>query len=98
MSLHRHAAKRDQNEPAIVTTLTPRQRAALERVAWGTEHFGALVTGRSTRADVVRRLHAKGLVKDAGMVAVCDGDGFLLSPQRYRQGWSIADAGKEVLK
>lgn len=74
-----------------------RQRAALESVAWGTEHFGALVTGESTRAEVVRSLHAKGLVKDAGMVAVCDGDGYLLQPERYRQGWAITEAGKAVL-
>lgn len=75
-----------------------RQRAALETVAWGTEHFGALVTGSNTRASVVRSLLAKGLVKDAGMVAVCDGDGFLLIPERYRQGWAITNAGKKALE
>lgn len=77
--------------------LTRRQLSALEKVAWGTEHFGALVTGRQTPVSVVRALLKKGLVKDAGMVAVCDGDGFLLQPGRYRQGWAITAAGKAAL-
>lgn len=78
--------------------LTKRQRAALERVAWGTEHFGALVTGRVTPVSVVRSLLHRGLVKDAGMISVCDGDGFLLQPERYRQGWAITEMGKAALR
>ena len=77
--------------------MTDRQRAALKNVAWGTEHFGALVTCRSTRKRDVLALVAQGLVADAGMVAVCDGDGFLLQPERYRQGWKITDAGKKAM-
>lgn len=74
------------------------QRRALETVAWGTEHFGALVTGQSTRRAVVLRLFDMGLVADGGMVAVCDGDGYLLQPERYRQGWKITEAGTKALE
>jgi hypothetical protein len=73
------------------------QMRALETVAWGTEHYGALVTGQSTRRAVVLALLRKGLVADAGMVAVCDGDGYLLQPERWLQGWKITEAGKAVL-
>lgn len=78
--------------------MTKRQFAALRQVAWGTNHFGALVTGRVTRLADVLALHALGFVADAGMVAVCDGDGFLLQPERYRQGWKITEAGKKALE
>lgn len=77
--------------------ITPHQQSALERVAWGTEHFGSLVTGRMTRKRTVISLFRRGLVADAGMVAVCDGDGFLLVPERYRQGWKITPAGRKAL-
>lgn len=81
----------------IQAKMTARQRESLERVAWGTEHFGALVTGRVTRSRDVLALHSLGLVRDAGMVAMCDGDGYLLQPERCRQGWAITDAGLAVL-
>lgn len=79
-------------------SLTRKQRDVLETVAWGTENFGALVTGRNTPVSVVRALVRKGLVKDAGMVAVCDGDGFTIQPERYRQGWAVTEAGAAALK
>jgi hypothetical protein len=78
--------------------MTKAQRAALERVAWGTKHFGALVTGRVTRKRDVIALFERGFVADAGMVAVCDGDGFLLQPQCYRQAWKITTKGKAALR
>jgi len=78
--------------------MTPLQRRVLRSVAWGTEHFGALVTGGSSPRRVVRRLVAMGLVKSVGMVAVCDGDGFLVHPERYREGFAITDAGEVALE
>jgi hypothetical protein len=78
--------------------MTRAQWRALCKVAWGTEHFGALVTGRATRKEKVHALQALGLVSDGGMVAVCDGDGFLLQPQRYRRGWKITETGKKALE
>lgn len=78
--------------------MTPKQRDALETVAWGTEHFGALATGGATRLRDVVALFRLGLVTDAGMVALCDGDGFTIQPERYRQGWKITEAGKKALE
>jgi hypothetical protein len=78
--------------------MTKNQMRALRNVSWGSEHFGAFCTGRETRKRDVLALVAQGLVADAGMVAVCDGDGFLLRPERYRQGWEITDAGKKALE
>lgn len=78
--------------------MTRMQRLALEHVAWATEHFGALVTGRYARKREVMALAAKGLVADAGMVAVCDADGFLLQPGRYRRGWKITESGRMALE
>jgi hypothetical protein len=43
-------------------------------------------------------LVARGLVKDAGFAVACDGDGFALQPERYRQGWTITEAGKKALE
>ena len=77
--------------------LTSRQEAVLREVAWGTEHFGALVTGIATRHRDVVALLKKKLVADAGAVLVCDEDGFVCHPQRYRRGWKITDAGKKAL-
>jgi len=76
--------------------LTPIQRAALRAVAWGTKHFGALVTGRATPLRTVRRLVALGLVESAGTVAVCDGDGFLVRPERHRQGFRLTASGRAL--
>jgi hypothetical protein len=76
--------------------LTRRQEAVLREVAWETEHVGALVTGRATRHLEVFELLKK-LVADAGAVLVCDGDGFVCHPERYRRGWKITDAGTKAL-
>ena len=78
--------------------MTKAQRRALEKVAWGTEHFGAFCTGRQTRLRDVAALEEQGLVACVGWVAVCDGDGFLLQPERYRRGWKITAAGKAALE
>jgi hypothetical protein len=77
--------------------VTRAQLRALKAVAWGTKHFGALVTNRQTRRRDVVALHAKGLVADAGTGSVCDGDGFLVWPECYRQGWRITVKGTKVL-
>jgi hypothetical protein len=78
--------------------MTEIQLAALREVAWGTEHFGALVTGGPTRKRDVMALAKLGLVADAGMCVMCDGDGFKIQPERYRRGWKITAKGKLVLE
>jgi hypothetical protein len=86
------------NVGGAMTKLTKQQAHALGRVAWGTKHFGALTTGGDTRRRDVLALLDKGLVADAGMCALCDGDGFTLQPERYRQGWKTTEAGAQWLK
>lgn len=71
---------------------------ALENVLWGTHHFGALITGRITTRKSVLRLAALGLVESAGQVAVCDGDGMLVYPERHRQGWRMTALGVEYAR
>jgi hypothetical protein len=82
----------------IDETLTEKQHSALEAVAWGTEHFGALVSGRSHHRRTLVALATKGLVRLTSQVAVCDGDGFLLQPERYRDGWTLTEKGKALLR
>lgn len=63
--------------------------------------FGwAALTGRGIRRNSMVRLSALGLVRDAGLVAVAvvDGDGFTLEPERFRQAWELTDAGKAEIE
>jgi len=78
-------------------TITPGQLDALRTIAWGVKHFGALVTGRSVTLRTVRVLVARGLVESAGLVALCDEDGFLLQPERWRRGFRLSVAGRDFL-
>lgn len=78
--------------------LTQARVRALETAAWGTEHFGAVVTGWKTRLRDVLVLVELGLMESAGDVVVCDGDGFALVPERYRPGWRLTPAGRQWLK
>jgi hypothetical protein len=37
-------------------------------------------------------------VKDVGAVAICDGDGVTIQPERYRTGFAITEAGALEIK
>ena len=53
------------------------------------------VTGRSCRLSVMRRLIAKGLMRELPhTVAMCDDDGFTKEPERYRIGYELTDKGR----
>lgn len=78
--------------------LTPLQVRALSAVSWGSEHFGALVVGGEAPRRVVAALARRGLVKDVGAVAICDGDGVTIQPERYRTGFAITEAGALEIK
>lgn len=78
--------------------LTDKQWSALEAVGWGTKHFGALVSGRSHHRNTLVALATKGLVRLVNQVLVCDGDGFSIQPERYRDGWTLTEAGKLLLQ
>lgn len=77
--------------------LTPSVASLLDQFEWGEEHFGSLLTGRTVRRDQVRRAVAAGVVESAGMVVVCDDDGFAREPERWREGFKLTDAGRAAL-
>ena len=71
------------------------QSTAFDNVAWGHYHFGSFCTGSTTRRATVLRLVKQGLVESAGMVALCDDDGFTVVPERYREGFRLTEFGIE---
>ncbi len=74
-----------------------KQLDVLETVAWGEKHFGSVITGGGLLLRDVRRAIRDGLIVSAGQVIVCDGDGFGLEPERYREGFKLTDAGRAVV-
>jgi hypothetical protein len=75
-----------------------KQGDVLVDVAWGMHFFGAVCTGRGLpRRDMILARDA-GLVESIGQVAMCDGDGFTIEPERYREGWVLTESGKMALR
>lgn len=69
----------------------------LTQLEWGMKHFDGLSSSRSLpRRDIVREIH-KGLVESLGMMPLCDGDGFLIVPERYRECFGLTEAGRKHL-
>jgi hypothetical protein len=60
-------------------------------------HGMATLTNRQLPLKTMKRLESLGFVKDAGLVAVCDGDGFTVQPERWRQGWTLTHAGQDLV-
>ncbi|HUR93091.1 MAG TPA: hypothetical protein VMY76_00815 [Gemmatimonadales bacterium] len=58
--------------------------------------FTGVFTGRSIRVATMRRLGARGFVRQESMV-VSDGDGFTKQPERWRTGWILTPRGKRAL-
>lgn len=69
----------------------------LETMEWAEEHFGSLATNRQCRRRDVMKLVNAGLAISAGLVALCDDDGWTIEPERYGEGFKMTDAGKERL-
>lgn len=70
----------------------------LSQIAWGEKHFGSIVTGRALpRRDVMREV-AAGNVESVGLAAICDGDGFTIQPERYREGFRFTAAGRKIFE
>lgn len=69
----------------------------LESLEWGERHFGGLLTGRQTRRRDMLRLVARGWARSQGAVYVCDDDGFLLQPERMREGFEMTPKGRAAL-
>lgn len=75
------------------TAYTKEEQDALDHLAHMARFGWRALTGRSITARTMRKLAARGLVKDAGATVVVDGDGFTKMPERYRTGWELTDPG-----
>ena len=75
-----------------------KQGDVLVDVAWGMHFFGSVCTGRGLPRRDMLRAQADGLVESFGQVTMCDGDGFTIEPERYREGWVLTENGKTVLR
>lgn len=77
-------------------TITPGQLRALDAIRRANDQgFTGIGTGRIIRRAVMLKLKAEGLVRAEQMV-VCDGDGFALDPERWRdpdRRWEAEAAG-----
>lgn len=74
-----------------------KQRDVLELIEWGEKHFGSITTNRQLpRRDMLRCVQV-GLAKSQGQVAMCDGDGGLIQPERYREGFILTGRGRSAI-
>jgi hypothetical protein len=69
----------------------------LEWLEWGEKNFGSLATSRQVRRRDVLRAVERGLAQSVGDVVMCDGDGWIIEPERYREGFTLTDAGRAKL-
>ncbi len=76
--------------------MTTAQRYALGRLCWGLEHFSGFFTGQRVRKSTVMTLVRSGLAEDAGLLVVCDGDGFAKEPERERFAFRPTEMGIHV--
>lgn len=83
----------DQPDKAFVAGLSRTQRDAIETLQWAMEHFGALITNRHVTRRTVVQLVNKGVAESIGQCIMCDGDGFTLYPERYREGFRLTEFG-----
>lgn len=74
-------------------TLTKAESGWLEHAAHNARFGWSALSGRGNTKRVALKLIERGLLRDAGLAAVVDGDGFLLVPERYRTGYALTDAG-----
>lgn len=71
---------------------------ALATTAWAEYHFGSVCSSQHLRRSTIMRAVQRGWMEAIGMVAICDADGFLLQPERYREGFVLTAEGKRVLR
>lgn len=84
------------NTSHLLYKLTRRQKDAIEWLAWGMEHFGSLGTTRRVRRSTMMTLVKQGIAESVGQALMCDGDGFHLEPERYREGFRLTEYGQAV--
>ncbi|OPY60585.1 MAG: hypothetical protein A4E57_04421 [Syntrophorhabdaceae bacterium PtaU1.Bin034] len=69
------------------------QRDVLEAIAWAEEHFGSLMPNEQCPREEVLKAVEAGLAYSVGAVVLCDGDGFMLHPEVWDEGFALTDAG-----
>lgn len=78
--------------------LTKAERNELATLGWATYWFDGYCPIRSNKA--LRSIIAKGLVRELGMVNLCDGDGFSETrkdgSEIMRAGYTLTDDGVEA--
>lgn len=65
----------------------------MEHVAHNHSFGWATIASKGFPKPARERLLVAGLIEDAGAVALVDGDGFTIQPERYRQAWKLTPAG-----
>ena len=70
----------------------------LSTTAWAMHHFGSVCSGGTLKRRDIRRAESKGLLESVGDVPVCDGDGFTIEPERYREGFRLTERGESMLR
>lgn len=75
-------------------TLTRAETRALARMLRNHRLLdgAGIASGRTHRGYVLRKLLARGLVKEE-LLAACDDDGFTIIPERWRAGYLLTPAG-----
>lgn len=70
----------------------------LSLTEWGMEHFSGITTNRALpKRDMMRAVEA-GLCRSIGSHPLCDGDGFTIYPERYREVYVLTDKGFDALE
>lgn len=75
----------------------PKYLQILQNIHRREGHGMATITNRQIPLRTMKRLESLGLVKDSGLVLVCDGDGFAVQPERWRTGWTLTRAGHDLV-
>jgi hypothetical protein len=76
--------------------LTNTERRALQQIRDANRQgFAGAFTGRAIRRFTMKRLQERGLVHPERLV-VCDGDGFALDQERFREGWLLTSEGERA--
>lgn len=75
--------------------LGPGQVHALMEAARLERYDMSLCTGGPVLLRHVLRLEDLGYLERIGPVVECDGDGFALQPERYRDAWKLTKLGRD---
>ena len=78
----------------VADKFTKGERRVISEAARVASFGWYLCTGRIVRKSDAERLIARGMLEDAGIAALCDGDGYAHQPERYRQSYALTEQGR----